>query len=171
MAELLDEFKKEKSDGMTIRKVTDNIEIIMGGGMLTDPNDDGISEKINSIETNYALYSLEDFSKLEEHVEPKTKREEALELRITVLEDQLAHATTSSTLILGSELRPRKIPVTLSEAQELIVVQYYKDHKEAGIKIKEISAKYNISDRSTSMILEKHGARIPGKRQRRITYE
>ena len=165
----------EKSDSMTIRKATDNIEILMSGGLLIDDEDKRILT-LNSIEmiddTDEKIdYSIEEFADLLEHIEPKTKREEALELRITILEDQLAHATTASAPVLGSEVRPRKIPVTLSEAQELIVVQYYLDHKESGIKIKEISAKYNISDRSTSMILEKHGVRTPGKRNRKITYE
>jgi len=168
---------KDESLSRTIRKVTDNIEILMSGGMLNNPStkyqNEMIFDMISLIDENgdSLEFDFKTLSEMEEVIIPKTDREVALELEIAGLKDQLAHATTASTPVLGSKVRPRKIPVTLSEAQELIVVQYYEDHKKAGIKIKEISAKYNISDRSTSMILEKHGARIPGKRQRKITYE
>ena len=164
----------DKSDSAIARLVADNMEFLLTGGKLLDENTGDVLTIVEITLEDEGLvpktFEPEEFSELIEYVEPKTKREEALELRITVLEDQLAHATTTSAPVLGSEVRPRKIPVTLSESQEKIVVQYYLDHKESKIKIKEISAKYNISDRSTSMILEKHGVRIPGKRQRKITY-
>ncbi len=131
------------SESMTIRKVTDNVEILLGGGALSDLEDGTIVEDISFTLTesngNETEYSVEEFSNMIEYIEPKTKREVALELRITVLEDKLAHATSVSTPVLGSEVRPRKIPVTLSESQEQIVVDYYLEHKDSKIKMKDIA--------------------------------
>ena len=97
----------------------------------------------------------------------KTDREIALELEIAGLKDQLKAA---GSVVMGSSSKPRKIPVTLSEAQELIVVDYYLANKDEKIKIKDIAAKYNISDNKVSDILYKAGVRIPGKRNRKVTY-
>ncbi len=156
---------EEESLSRTIRKVTDNIEILMNGGMLIDPNDGGVSEKINSIETDYTLYNLEDFSKLTEHIIPKTDREIALELEIAGLKDQLK---TAGSVKMGGSSKPRKIPVTLSKNQNQIIVDYYLVNKNASMK--DIAAKYNVCSNTVSRILKEANVRIPGKRQREITY-
>jgi len=172
----MNKTEEEESLSRSIRKATDNIEILMNGGMLnnlsTKYQNEMVFDTISLIDENgdSLEFDLETFAQMEEVVIPKTDREIALELEIAGLKDQLTQATTESTTVLGSTIRPRKTPVTLSESQEKIVVQYYLDHKESGIKMKEIADKYNISGNKVSDILEKHGVRIPGRRQRKITY-
>ena len=161
---------KGESLGMIIRKVTDNIEIVMNGGKLIDNIGDEITiVRVVVQDKNDELdkFTLEELAEFIEFIEPKTDREIALELEIAGLRDQLKAA---GSVVMGSSSKPRKIPVTLSEAQELIVVDYYLANKDEKIKIKDIAAKYNISDNKVSDILYKAGVRIPGKRNRKVTY-
>jgi len=159
--------EEKESLSRTIRKVTDNIEILMNGGMIQDLNDGEKISDIDNIEINNSNYSLEEFAELIEYIEPKTDREVALELEIAGLRDQLKAA---GSIKMGSSNRPRKIPVTLSETQEQIVVDYYLANKDKKIKMKDIAAKYNISDNKVADILKQARVRIPNKRNRKVTY-
>ncbi len=169
MAELLDEFKEEEEESLSIqiKNATDNVEILMNGGMLTDLNGDifkniafvTVMEDGGTIE-----YDAKDFIKLDEYIVPLTDNEKVLMDRISELEEQIKVSGISALP------KRRKIPVTISEDQEMIVVDYYLDNKDDGITIKEIAAKYNISGGLVSKVLEKHKVRIPFKRNRQITY-
>ncbi len=162
-----------ESLGITIRKVTDNIEILMNGGFLNNPStkyqNNMVFDTISLIDENgdSLEFDLKTLSEMEEVIIPKTDREIALELEIAGLRDQLKAA---GSVRMGSSNRPRKIPVTLSESQEQIVVDYYLANKDEKIKMKDIAAKYNISDNKVADILKQAGVRAPNKRNRKVTY-
>ena len=86
----MNKIEKEESLNRTIRKVTDNIKILMAGGLLKDPDDGGVSETILEITTNNGNYGPETFSRLVEYIEPKTRREVELEAMLLLSQSENA---------------------------------------------------------------------------------
>jgi len=173
MAELLDEFKEEKEKKeqllMQIENAKENIETLMNGGMLLSQHGDifhgmGFLLKVDVEEDDEVSMSVDMFCHLVEYTVPLTDNEKVLMDRIAELEEQVKASGISSLP------KRRKIPVTISEDQEMVVVDYYNLNKDKNITIKAIAAKYNISGGLVSKVLEKHKARIPIRRNRQVTY-
>ena len=170
-------MNKEESLSMTIRKVTDNIEILMNGGKLFDEAQDEVltfdEMFLNCKSDDKALgYGLEIFSTLTEHIEPKTEREVELETKIAELEARLKADVT----VYGVK-RINKKPVILSEARELEMCERWKSNIEAYKEdenfpkpfVKDLAKEFKIANGTCSKILDKHNCRNMETRVRVVT--
>ncbi len=142
----------EESLSMTIRKTTDNIEILMNGGMLQNLDDGTKISEIENIQISGAHYSLYEFSELVEYIEPMTEREVAQAKEIEELKAQLAARPTVSG-------KHRKEKTIYSSSDEAKIAGFWKAEKAIGSEItrKDMADMYNLSPNSVTRILVKFG--------------
>ncbi len=144
-----------------IEKITNNIEILVNGGTLTDEN--GVPSTFSKIclddGVNIDAYTLEEFSELIEHVVPKTEREIELEAKIAALEQQLA-------VIPDTCLKERKSRVTLSQHDKLEISKIFKIEYTADPKLnlQEFAKRFDISAGNLTKFLKEFGVYEPGKK-------
>jgi len=146
---------EKESLSMTIRKATDNIEILMGGGKLVDEDDNiMVSPGIILVEDDGSeeVFTFEELSELTEYVEPMTDKEVAQAKEIEDLKAQLAAKPTMSG-------KTRKSKVKYNKSDEMKIAQDWKQEKIVGNKPKkkDFAKKYNISGNYLTSILTSFG--------------
>jgi len=162
-------MKNTDSLSMTIRKVTDNIETLMNGGMLQDTIDGEITDNnINIEDSNGSNYTLEEFAELIEYIEPKTAKEIDLENTIASMRKRIEELEETSTSSADVEPKNRKSRVVLSEAKKLELCNFYTANK-PGMTDYEIAAKFNVSSNYMTKIVISYGRKIPNKRTLKVT--
>jgi len=144
-------------DSMTIRKATDNIEILMAGGELFDEGQDEILTfgelvLICKSDDDALAYTLDMLANLIEYIEPMTERETAQAKEIEELKAKLAAKSTISG-------KTRKTRTKYSKDDESKIAGHWKREKAIGSKItrQEFGDLYNISGNSVTKILTTFG--------------
>jgi predicted ATP-dependent protease len=138
----------------------------MEGKKLTDDGGNKISFieiVLGDEDTVPESFTFEEFSELEEYIEPKTTREIELEEKVKELEHKLE---TYKILDSENEKRRRKPPNRLSDEKQEEIVEFYVANK--PITIVEVSEKYNISPNYCAFILDKYGVRIIKPNKNRV---
>jgi len=157
----------DKSLSMKIRKSTDNLEVLMNGGKLVNPDDGSVLTFVEIFleddNLNGEAFALEEFANLEEYVAPKS-REEELQERIDDLEAQLA--AVSGGFIEPKHQKPKTI---YDKNSKLKIAQEWKLDRlnEKPMKLKEMAAKYDISSNYLVSILKEFGVYEPKKKNRK----
>jgi len=162
---------KEESLSMTIRKATDNIEILMNGGSLADNGGNIISFVKVVMEDEDQIpygFSLDELAEFTEYVIPKTERELVLEERISELEAQITAGGE-----VPYEHKVSKGRVVLDASSKLKIAQEWKRTRGTDDELngKETAAKYGISDSYLKKFLKELGVYEPRKRKQKVTKE
>ena len=149
-------------------KALDNMRILLSDGKLCWNNNVDFPLSFTGIilddGTNEEEFSLEEFAKLEEYIEPKS-REEELEERIAELEAQVK----AQSIII--EPKQTKTRVIYDQASKLKISQEWKVDRttEHPMYLKDMAQKYNISSNYLVTILKEFGVYKPKKQKRKIT--
>ena len=150
----------EESLSRTIRKVTDNIEILMNGGQLISKNKtiytpvEIVLEDENKKWTGFPFKNL---AKLEEYVEPKTAREIQLEKQIAELQAEKAAGFN----------KKNKAKNTLSTEEQVGVASRWKADQRNEKPMTKIafSEQEDISHGYLNTILVKFTDHVPRKKK------
>ena len=145
--------------------VQNNMRYLSAGEKLTDDGGNSISfvEIILEDEDKEASeFTLAEFAELTLYIEPKSKRELELEQTIRELTDKLDNVVS-----LKGEPRQKKKASIFGIERQKDLVAFYSANK--SMKLKEIAAEFNISSKYAGDLLDKHGVRIRGKKNRKIT--
>ena len=140
-----------------IRKITDNIEILLSSGMLMDQNDGEISNVILEIRTDAGIYGPESFALLEEHIVPLT-REQELEIEVQQLRDLVDQMTQDHTPL-------RKARTVLDSDSKKYMAEVWVDSRshDKPMKLFELADKFNVSSNYASKTLKEIGVYNPRK--------
>jgi len=141
----------EESDSMTIRKVIDNIGILMNGGNLTDESGNIVSFVDITLEDENGTaepFTFNELSELTEYSEPMSAKEIAQAKEIADLKAELKARPVAA-------YSPRKAKTKYSKKDEAKIAGHWKQEKAVGSKItrKEFSKIYNISPGALTKIL------------------
>ena len=164
---------KTESLSATTRKVTDNIEILMDGGKLT--NDINIYSFLEIAleygDSNSCDFTLEEFAELTEYTEPKSEREIKLEEEIELLKAKVESLVEINSFVSsGCEPKHIKPRVVYDQESKLKIAQDWKTDRnsEHPMNLKQMAIKYNISTNYLVTILKELGVYSPKKKKQKI---
>ncbi len=145
--------------------VQNNMRYLADGECLTNMDGDALTlvEIIMEDEDASGVeFNLSEFAELNLYVAPKSEREIELEKEIIELRSKLDNVVS----LTGEPRQKKKASVFGIERQKDLVAFY---NKNKSMKLKEIAAEFDISSKYAGDLLDKHGVRIRGKKNRKIT--